>query len=324
MRLFLVSVILFSSLVSAFQCEMWYEDNNRGKKGFFPSDAREKFFSPETWKESRKKMKVYLIRINTIYKKKNGLNDYFLKYKMLKVLKSSNIKLALDVQGATLSGVNERRRRLFQKEFKVIKKLVKMGFDIDSINYQSALSKNPRKTRVRNYGYKFDYPMESRIEDIVYYSEAVHQQFPDIKFGIIDALPTKGLEYKKPYAMLQKKMREHGLRLNHIILDMSYHVAETHWRGASWQKVKEVENYVKNQLHIKFGKTFDDRKGGNRSNKVFYTNVMRMADRYGAVGGNPDICALMAWFPYPDKTIPELENYTMMNTFLELSKKLNK
>lgn len=317
MKFKLLLLLIFSAFLFAGKCEMWYEDNNLGKAGYFPADAKEKFIDTQTWKTSRKKMGVYLIRTNALYLRKNDITDYFLKNKMLKVLKRSNIKLALDVRGATLGNLSEKRRKIRLKEFKLIDKLENMGAHIDSINFQSALSKSVKHASPKDKVYA--YPLEQRIDDIVSYAKNIHQKYPHIKFGLIDALLAKGYPYRESYQKLLQKMQEAHLALHHIILDLPYDFIEKHRKGITWAKVIEVERYVKDDLHLKYGKIFHDARAGRKSDRLFFTKVMKMATQYKKEGGDPDYCLLMSWYPHPARTIPETEKYTQMYTFLKLA-----
>ncbi|AKF25722.1 hypothetical protein YH65_10240 [Sulfurovum lithotrophicum] len=299
---------------------MWYEDNNLGQAGYFPPDAKEKFIDPQTWKASRKKMDVYLVRANALYIRKNGLTDYFLKNKMLKVLKDSKIKLALNVRGATLTQTSRKREKIRTKEIKLIEKLESMGIHIDSINFQSALSKSVKFTSHKDKVYA--YPMKQRIKDIVSYIKTVHQKYPHIKFGLIDALPAKGYPYRKAYKYLVESMQKAHLTLHHIILDLPNDFIEKHHKGVTWKQVIDVEKYVHNDLHLKYGKIFHDAKAGKTSDRLFFTKVMQMATRYKKEGGDPDYCLLMSWYPHPSRTIPETEKYTQMYLFLKLSERM--
>lgn len=316
--LFLVLVFTMFPL-AANKCEMWYEDNNLGKKAYFPPDAREKFIKPDTWERSRKKMDNYMIRINVFSKRSNKLDKYFMKYKMFKLLKRDGVHLTLDVLGGTLTHANIRKEETKERELRMISKIESMGMPIDSIVFQSALSKSIKIIRRRRSVFKDEYPMDQRIVDICDYAEKVHKKFPNIRFGIIDALPTKGLPYKQPYLSLKKSMSERGLRLDFIILDMSHHVLDEGWRGMDWNKLKEIDNYIHDELHVKFGKTFDDRIAGKRSDKDYYLSVARMANEFKTRGIQSDICAFMSWFPHPRYTIPETKQYTMTYDFLKLS-----
>ena len=324
MKFKLLLLLIFSTFLLAEKCEMWYEDNNLRQAGYFPQDAKEKFINTQTWKESRKRMSVYLVRANALYLRKNNITDYFLKNKMIKVLKNSNIKLALNVRGATLAHASKKRKKIWDKEMNLIDKLEKMGAHIDSINFQSALSKSNKFTHHKNKDKVYAYPLQQRITDIVSYAKIIHQKYPHIKFGLIDALPAKGYPYRDPYRKLVRAMKEAHLTLHHILLDLPNDFIERHRKGLTWQKVIAVEKYVQNELHLKYGKIFHDARAGRTSDHLFFTNVMKMAKRYTKEGGHPDYCLLMSWYPHPSRTIPETEKYTQMNTFLELSKYINK
>ncbi len=322
--LLIFKFILFLSLnafsfVYAKNCEMWYEDSNQRQVGYLPKDAIMKFYDTTTWKRSLKEMDVFMVRLNALYFKKNQLNDYFIKNKLYKVLKTHNVKLALDVRGATLTSSSPKKHKEYKRELKMIGRLSKMGVKIDYVFFQSALceSQSPKKS--------FDvkaHLMDKAIGEIVMYAKEVHSKYPHIKFGLIDALPIKGLPYKEPYSELKKRLKANGIILDSILLDGPYSRIENHFRGLSWQKIVAVENFVKNELGIKFGKIYTDNRGGMKSDRAFYENLIKMAKRYKNAGGDPDYCVLMSWFHYPKYTIPETQPYTMTYDFLKLSNEM--
>jgi len=324
MKYLFLFLFICLNLVVASECQMWYEDNNLGKSGHFPQDAKEKFINPITWQNSLQTMDVYLIRANSLYIKNNQVTNYFIKNKILKLLKKYKIKLALDVRGATLRHASQKRKEILTKELKLIENIQRLGGNIDSINFQSPLSKSIERVKNRGKEYTFSYPLQQRIADIVYYAKVIHTQFPHIKFGLIDASPTKGYPYKESYKELSMAMKKENIMLDHIILDLPYTFIEKNKNGMTWEKAIEIEDFVQNTLHIKFGKIYHDSKGGRTSNLLFHNNVLKMAKKYATKGGMPDHCLLMSWYPYPSYTIPETEKYTQMYTFLKLAETINK
>lgn len=312
----LITWLFFGGMLNAKNCEMWYEDNNMGKMGYLSPDAKDKFSTPASWRRSLKQMDTFMIRLNALYLKRNHISDYFIKYKFYRILKKHHIKIALDVRGATLTSLNSKKKQEYIKELNMIDRLYRMGVEVEYIYFQSALSKG------KAFGTKIDesdYPMAWRIDDIVMYAKTIHTKYPKIQFGIIDALPVKGLPYKKPYRDLMKAMKRNGVQLHGIILDGPYELIKRYWKGLSWQKIIEVEKYVKDKMGIQFGKVFTDNQGGKRSDKLFYNNIVKMGKQYKSVGGNADICALMSWYHHPRYTIPETTPYTMTYNFLKLS-----
>ncbi len=313
----LATWLLFGGTLTAKSCEMWYQDNHLGKMGYLAPDAIYKFSDTASWRRSLQNMNVYMLRLNSLYSKQNHISDYFIKYKFYRTLKSHNVKLALNVRGATLTNLNSKTKQGYIKELNMIDKLYRMGVKVDYIYFQSALS------RQKSFGTElkdvYDYPMQQRIDDIVRYAKTIHAKYPKIKFGLIDALPIKGLPYKKPYRDLMKIMEKNGVKLHSILLDAPYSLIMRHWKGSTWEKILNVEKYVKYNMGIQYGKIFTDNEGGKRSDKLFYLNLVKMARRYKTLGGNPDICILMSWYPHPRYTIPETTPYTMTYDFLKLT-----
>lgn len=284
----------FFSFVEA--CEIWFEDNNLAKPAYISQEAKNKFQTPEKWEKARKSIQVYILRANVILNEENAIDDVFLKNYLAPVLIKDNIKIALDVGGATWMHAAKERENIVDEEMALIKKMKEYGLKIDSVNMQSVLSKDMKNKT---------YSLQQRIDDVVEYSQRVVSVFPDIKIGIIDALPSKGKEYKKQYEQLQKSLKNKNIRLNHIILDMPFEIAENGKNGMDWQKVKEVEDFVKQKLNISFGLVYTSKKAGHKSDKAFHDTLLTMYKRYKEFQGNPDYCVMMSWFPYPKCSVDD-------------------
>lgn len=84
--------------------ELWFEDNNMYIPAGAPPDFKEKFDKLDSWKETRKAIRVYLIRANTLYNPDNKITDNFLKEKLIPVLKKKQHKAYTG-----LSGCNHER-----------------------------------------------------------------------------------------------------------------------------------------------------------------------------------------------------------------------
>jgi len=301
--------------ISGSATELWYEDNNLGKSGGMPKDFIKKFDHPESFLQATKYIDVYMVRSNVLYK----LDDHFLGQVFYPYLKKNGIKLAIDAGGATYSQ-HERRSRVRAGEFKLFKRLNRLKVKVSYISLQSILSKFPKEN-----GQRVDYPLEKRMADAVSYTKEVRELFPQVEFGIIDALPSLGFDYEKPYRELKDSLAREGVVLSYIHLDMPFEIPWGKRRGVSWQSAVQVERYVEDELGIKFGYFVTSRKGGHTSSKSFHRRVLGDLECYSGSGGTPDAYIFASWFPYPEKTIPETavgDDYPTMRIAKELGARL--
>ena len=236
-------------------------------------------------------------------------------------LEKNNIKLAINAGGATWAQAGARGK-VATNELGLLKRLQGLGVKVDYMSLQSVLSK-PLKAD----GQKVDYPMSMRIEGIVKYSKAVRAIYPQVEIGIIDALPSHGKDYQQPYLQLQKALTQEGLELSYIHLDMPFEVIKEQQHGITWQRVRDVERYVEDELRVKFGLLATSSKGGHSSSKAYHHSVMAELMCYSWADGTPHDFIIASWFPYPEKTIPETatgDDYPTMRTVKEFGQQLDR
>lgn len=307
---------LFSSLPpAATAADIWYEDNNLGRAGGAPSDFLRKFSHPESFARASQHIRVYMIRAKVMYK----LDDIFLTTVFHPYLQRHGMSLAIDAGGATYSQMSGRVE-VRGKELELYARLKRNGLRVDYVSMQSVLSKNPRID-----GRKVEYPLNKRIDDIVSYARSVRAIYPQVQFGIIDALPSRGKEYREPYRLLSRAMAENGLSLSYIHLDIPFEIPNTQKRGVTWKDLRAVERYVEEELGIRFGYFATSKVGGRKSSKAFHDRVMAALDCYTGVDGTPSVFVIASWFPYPDTTVPENatgDDYPAMRTVLEFGNHL--
>ena len=279
---------------------LWYEDNNMGMAGGMPPDFKEKFYRPDLWADAREAIDVYYVRATTLLNPENDLDDSFLERNFVPVLEESGVEIALDAVGANFlrarpAPADER----IEREVSQLEKLEAMGGRVGYVALQSVLSKP-----LREEGRVVEYPMQQRIEDVVEYAKTARERLPDVEIGIIDALPTKGLDYREPYGRLAVALAEEDLELNFVHLDCPY---EHPQEGAkiTWEGVKEVEAFVKGEVGARFGFICTSCTGGEVSDEAWNDNVLDAPRQYASVDGSPDEYVVMSWFPHPGSTIPE-------------------
>ena len=312
-----VLVFLTAIASAALAADLWYEDNNRGKGGGMPPDFVEKFHQPESFQQATRYINVYLMRANVL----SVLDDQFLTTLFFPYLKKNNIKLAINAGGATWAQ-KPGREHVFNREIDLLKRLKRLGVQVDYISLQSVLSKPLRINRE-----KVDYPLSKRIEDVVAYSRAVREIYPQAAIGIIDALPSHGEDYRQPYRLLKDAMAREKLVLSYIHLDSSFNAVLRGNKGITWQTIRELESYVEDDLGLNFGYFTKSRKGGQTSSKAFHQGVMAALECYAGVGGTPRDFIVASNFRHPQKTIPETatgDDYPLMRTVLEFGRQLER
>jgi hypothetical protein len=307
----LLAVIASGSLAA----DLWYEDNNLGKGGGMPPDFFEKFQRPETFSQASRYIRVYLMRANVLEK----LDDQFLTTQFLPYLRKNDIKLAINAGGATFIQMGVRRK-VFVRNIDLLNRLKRLGVQVDYVSLQSALDKYPRVDGVKAY-----YPLSKRIEDIVAFSKAVREIYPQAAIGLIDSLPSAAREYRQPYRQVKDALASAGIVLSYIHLDISFDIPREGRRGVTWKAIREAESYVEDELGLKFGYFTTSRKGGHHSSKAFHERVMAALECYADAGGTPGDLIVASWFPHPQKTIPETatgDDYPAMRTVLEYGRQL--
>lgn len=301
---------------------LWYEANNMGTAGGMPPDFEEKFYRPETWAHAREAIDVYYVRATTLLNFDNGLDDSFLGDFFVPVLEGSGVEIALDAVGAGfLHARPANAAARIEREVALMEKLGEMGARVGYVALQSVLSKP-----LRRESKVVEYPMQQRIEDVVGYAKAVRERLPEIELGIVDALPTKGLEYREPYSQLATALDKDGLKLDFVHLDCPYEHPQQGTR-ITWEGVKEVETFVKQDVGARFGLVCTSRTGGEASDEAWHDNVLDAPKQYAEADGNPDEYVVMSWFPYPASSIPEsagADTFTETKTVLAFSQGLGR
>ena len=295
---------------------LWYEDNNMGTAGGMPPDFKEKFYQPDAWAHAREAIDVYYIRASTLLNPANGRDDTFLESSFVPVLQSSNVKIAIDAVGARARRTGGTSR--ITREIALIEKLRSMGGQVNYIALQSVLSKP-----LRVKGQVVEYPMQQRIQDVVEYANIAREQLPYLEIGIIDALPSKGEDYQGPYSQLAAALGE-SLKLDFIHLDCPYEIPQE-GEKITWEGIKEVESFVKQDIEARFGLISTSRTGGETSDESWNDSVLDVPRQYA--NDHPDEYVIMSWFPHPGSSIPESAGpgrFPDMKTVLSFAQELDR
>ena len=268
------------------EIDFWYEDSNMRRGGGYPPDFYEMFTHPEKWAELRSLIDVYYLRAPTLISVTEDYGEEFIRDHFAPVLREADIPVAIDNANDDVS------------EYLAI--LQESGLTISHIALQSVLSK---RTKGDPPGELSD-EMRSRVEKAARRVVELKKAYPDAEIGLIDALPTKGGEYKRPYRLLHELTTEAGHPIDFIQLDapMDY-LSEGY--PITWEGAEEVERFVQEELGLGYGFIVTSFVGGMQSDQAFYDNVMNTLDEYPVEGGGPDHFVLMSWYNHPARALPE-------------------
>lgn len=276
-----------------------------------------------SWATARSEMDVYMIRSNTLFNQANGISNDWLKNNFVPVLAGKPI--ALDVGGATWMSTDPKQLLVAKRELKLIIDLFEAGANVQYISLQSVLSKPLPGTTGEN---EVEYPLEQRYSDIASYMNLIltnkyisnPNRNINLKWGIIDARPSKAWEWRSAYLGLKAHLAAEQLpALDHIHLDIPCEIPNTGKHGVTWDTVKEVENYVKDVMGCKFGLVSTSKEAGYTDEKTFHDAVVAIP---GTQKGSPDRFLIMSWFPHPEFSLPEDasgDNYPVMRTVLDFA-----
>ncbi len=281
-------------------CWLWYQPSNGRVGGGVLHDFEDVFRRPELWEEARSHNGVMFLRSSSI---RHGIDDRFIEEELVPRLVDWDMRIGLDVVGATWASCREDRSAGLNQDLALIDQIVGAGGRVEFVALQSILSKPVSD----NPGFRVHCPPYTeamRIDDVVWYIEEASARYPDIEFGIIDALLAHGEDPRGPYSRLTAALADRDLTLDFVLLDHPYHHGET--AGiTSWEWVKRVEDHVRDTLGVGFGLLYISSTGGHASDEAFYTDVMDGYAHYRAAGGRPDYLVVASWFVHPSDELPE-------------------
>ena len=316
-----IGLVVSLPATSTSAATIWYADNNLGRAGQVPVDFVEKFRKPETFAQATKHIDVYLLLATVLAR----MDDAFMTQLLFPYLEKNHIKLAINAGGATWLGASPRRQALFDAEIRLLERIKRLGGRVDYISLQSVLSK-PRRDGGRD-GEPAEFAIADRVHGAVVYSQAAQRVFPDAAIGVIDALPSKGMDYRDAYRQLADAMKAAGTALSYVHLDISFDAAKQGRYGTDWNKIREIERYLEDDLKIQFGLFAKSRRAGQQSSAAFRDAAIASVQCYAGSGGSPRDYVFASWFKYPDRTIPETatgNDYPAMRILLELGDELKR
>ena len=292
------------SAATTLNIERWYEDNNQDAAGGVPPDFVSRFATNNimSWETSLQSMNVYYLR-SSVYNSMLKTNA-ILKAQMAQVFNAYGIKVALDDTGATWAYYNNGYLTpSYLSSIKMIQDLKNYGWNICAVGLQSVLSKPLADGSL--------YDMSWRILDVVEYVRQVKPVFPQLEYGIIDALPAQKKEYKTNYLTLKSALEAAGFTLDFVDEDfpIDYAILDEN----RFAEMVEMDQFIRMTLGCKSGLFLVSARGGNTSDSLYRSDVISGLAHYLTSGARPDRITLASWHPYPAFSAPD-EPDSVINT----------
>jgi len=180
---------------------------------------------------------------------------------------------------------------------------------------------------------KCNFSVEHAINGFEEYVHILRELIPGVKIAIVEASWTYswGKEYgaanpKRSRGDLKKILTELTSRnvLDAYFMECAYSHTHPHSKAYDGFKRNKVIADWCRANGLRFGLLMEDNVGGRTSNRLFSDNVMKMYNAYAKMGLKPDTYFFLSWFPHPNKTLPEQEDYTHMNGALRLLKEIQR
>jgi hypothetical protein len=284
------------------QGSLWVQPPNHGRAGGLAPDFFEMFTTRmDEWEEARRFVAVWVLRITSLVGEHVAVGDDFLRDAFLPRLEAWGIELAVNVTGATLAQCGAHLSRL-DVEGDAVQHLIDLGGNVSYLSLQSPLSK-VRNRECPDYGREAGYDL--RVADVVRYMTTMHERFPEVNIGLVDAMPAKGWEYQEVYRDLVAALAAQGMELAFLHLDFPMESATP-----GWENVREAEKFIRGELGVPFGLLYVSKIGGETSNVAFRDNVLDGYRTFHAAGGRPDHLELTSWYAYPATMLPEDDETT--------------
>jgi hypothetical protein len=291
--------------------QRWFEDNNLGSTHGIPKDfvARYAPDRMEAWRRARETMDVFMIpaSIYTTHVLRNpGLKARFAKA-------HANTPICVDDTSAVWAHYLHAKPTYAGGLF-AVRHMKKLGLNVQYVALQSVLDK---PTPDRGF-----HSMTNRVRDVVEYVRRAKREWPNLKVGLIDAMPSHKRDWRTAYRMLHRALTREKLSLDFLLLDMPMQWAQA---PGGWNTLFQVKAFVKNTLRWRFGWSVTLGKPGATSNSRYRTQLLAGLREYQARGGGADFLTVMSWSPQPERSTPDSispRNPTTLSMFREVDHRL--
>lgn len=290
---------------------LWMEDNSFRSGDLLPDDFIKRFQDPETWQVALRTIDTHYLKEDALRNTANNVTTAVLRDTIAPVLNASQANVAIDTDAANFLqrntlGDSTAIDRELQSHLAWLTSLVTSGLRVQTISLRGVMSDTVPGDRAWS-----NYSLNERMADVVEYTRRVHQLYPWIQVGIIDASPANGLAYTSIYSSLQAFMNRASMSLDHIHLDMPVNLIDG--TSFTWQNVFQIQRYVQTSVQSKFGLMLTSAEGGEFSNHRWAQRIMGGLFEYQATirslstaETQPDRIIVTSQYTYPNTSVPEL------------------
>ena len=291
--------------------QRWYEDNNLGESGGIVEDFAARY-APDrmaSWRRARETMDVYMIGSQTYTRHVAGKPELMRRF----AAAHAGMQICVDDTSATWAHLRNPQPTFAGGLF-AIESMKRLGLDVRYVALQSVLDKPP--------GGGVIYRMADRVRDVVAYVRTVQARWPEIQVGLIDSMPAHRWEWRTAYLMLRNGLRDAGLELDFLLLDMPMPWAMA---PGGFDELFAVKDYVKRWMGWGFGWVVSQGKEGAPSLAAYRSRLLDGLREFQRRGGGADFTCVMSWSPLPTHSAPDalsVRNATGLSLFREVDHRL--
>ena len=289
--------------------------------------------------------KTYLMILQSESGPAPGLSDGELR-QLVQFMRSHGLKIAFEVGGlrtsAAVCGDSAGELRA-KRELALLKRWLSAGGSIDYLTTDHAVMKNLRGVSYRGPGQDPNRACKMSVQELTEelgdYFQMIHKELPNARLGVIESLgffqvQAHGKLYRQTdrrlpvwkfeeyFDDLLAAMKRRALELDHFHIDFGFEGAAYDGKSDGTLdvgRIVAVEAYVKSRgvrSGVIFNATYDRRNTNPQPdivNREVYERTLAFFKRYISAERNADHRVLQTWQPYPDRTGPETEPFTVLN-----------
>lgn len=126
-------------------------------------------------------------------------------------------------------------------------------------------------------------------------------------------------DYDKVIRIVLSKLRDAGITLDGVTVDNPYdYMSGEHssvnlkdTKSVDWvARIRSYEEFAREQ-GAAFNLIVNSERGGEKSDRLFYNDTLKMVDTYLKAGGHPARWLVQSWYPYPKQIVPEDAPYSI-------------
>jgi hypothetical protein len=230
------------------------------------------------------------------------------------------LHLTLEIESGVLKPWSSSGEKSFKKDSAIWDKIIKAGGVISAVAMDEPL---PAAERMKNP----PMPTDKALDEIAIYVALVHQHYPQIKVGLINAYPHfSPAQAAQSVNGLQDRLKQKGVRgLDFYRMDPNWIAFVLNPQEGSWDGMKQIQQYC-DSIGLPFSLIYwaaDDprevqQNGGVQDDHYWYNGLLKEGAAYAGTGARPDQTVIESWVRAPSQTVPEDQKLTFTGSALDL------